>query len=814
MEKQTFNYDFNDFSMLDLKTLLYKVLSYWKWFLVSIVISMLISKYINDSSQRIYSLESMIAVKEEQNPLFTSSTNIAFNWGGPSDKVETMKTILQSRTHNEKVVEVSNFYVEYLKKGRFRLEDVYGKVPFKINVHDEHFQLLNTLIKFKFIDNKTVNISIELDEDNQDVTLQEYKTFKTKTFAFPSSQYSKNFSIGYINTDFLNFDIELNGTPSKNQEYFIRFDDFNKVVSRCREINIAAFKTGTSLLKLSLDGPNKNRLVDYLNTTINVLEKDQIESKIRYAVKTKDYIDGLFNEMAVNLNNIQSDLGTFKQKEGIYDLSIEGSAIYDEMKELDSKSLHYQERLNYYKRLETYLKNNESLNENNIPVPAVLDVEDPNIVASIGALVAKSKAKEIILQTVTSSHPDVKKLNQEIVLEKSSLLENIKNLKNETLTQLNSYNNRLNSNLSKLKKLPIKEQGLLSLERKYAITEQNFNFLKQKSYEAGTAIASNVSDIKVIDMAKDIGQSPFKPKTGFNTLIGLLLSLIIPLIIILIKEYFNTKIFTVEEIENTSKIPILGVIGNNDKKTNLVVFNYPKDVISEAYRALRSNVQFLLKRDVKSHIILTTSSISGEGKTVTSINLASVFALSGKKTIVVGTDLRKPKLADDFKLDINIGMVNYLIGEKTAEEVIQKTEYDNLYILLSGSVPPNPSELLLSDETSKLMEYLRQNFDYIILDAPPVGIVSDAQELFKFADVILYIIRQGYTEKGMLKLVENKHDKGGMQNVSYVLNDFTLSKRHGYGYGYGYGYGSYGYGNIQNTKKSIFKRIINWFKIK
>jgi len=229
---------------------------------------------------------------------------------------------------------------------------------------------------------------------------------------------------------------------------------------------------------------------------------------------------------------------------------------------------------------------------------------------------------------------------------------------------------------------------------------------------------------------------------------------------------------------------------------------------------LRSNVQFLLKRDVKSHIILTTSSISGEGKTVTSINLASVFALSGKKTIVVGTDLRKPKLADDFKLDINIGMVNYLIGEKTAEEVIQKTEYDNLYILLSGSVPPNPSELLLSDETSKLMEYLRQNFDYIILDAPPVGIVSDAQELFKFADVILYIIRQGYTEKGMLKLVENKHDKGGMQNVSYVLNDFTLSKRHGYGYGYGYGYGSYGYGNIQNTKKSIFKRIINWFKIK
>ena len=238
----------------------------------------------------------------------------------------------------------------------------------------------------------------------------------------------------------------------------------------------------------------------------------------------------------------------------------------------------------------------------------------------------------------------------------------------------------------------------------------------------------------------------------------------------------------------------------------MLVFEHSKSPISEAYRALRSNMQFMLKRGAKSNVILVTSSISGEGKTLTSINLASVFAVSEKKTILVGVDLRKPKIAEEFGLKANdLGLSHYLSGQKTVDEVINKNLYKNFDLMLSGPVPPNPSELLLSEKTAEMMAYLRENYEYIILDAPPIGAVSDAQELFQYTDSIVYLIRQGHSEKGLLKNIESKHKRGELPSISYVLNDFTFSKRNGYGYGYG----GYGYGYYEKEATPWYKRIFS-----
>ncbi len=804
MEDQGSSFDFNEFSALDIKALLLKILSYWKWFIVSVLISYFVTKYINGYQQRIYSLNSLITVKDEQNPIFSSSTNIAFNWGGPSDKVETIKTILQSRTHNEKVVQEMQYYIDYLQEGKYRKEDVYGRVPFKITVDTAQYQLINTLIKLVFVSEDKVKLSIDF--NNQlNRSLLNYHHTKKLVYTAPENIYNQEFPIGEINTDFLGIRLGLFGKPQLEKEYFVRFRDFNGTVGHYRGIRVATAKKGTSLIELSLDGPNKIRLVDYLNTTVKVLSKDQIAAKIRYAVKTKEYIDTLFEDMSGNLKIIEEDLGEFKQKQNIYNLSAEGSAIFNELLQLDGQTRHYQDRLDYFRSLESYIKSHDSFDANTVPVPAVLEMEDAKISNSIGTLVTKSKMRETLLQTVTPDYPPLKQLNAEIQLERSALLENLSMLYIETNKNLGKVKNRLNSNQYKLNKLPQKEQKLLSFERRYAITEQNYNYLKQKSYEAGTAIASNVSDIKVIDTAKDIGQGFYKPNRSFNTMIGLLLALVIPLVFILINEFFNNKIHTVEEVENNFKIPILGVVGTKKEKSNLVVYDEPKSAMSEAYRALRSNVQFMLKRNVKSHVLLLTSSISGEGKTLTAINLASVFALSGKKTVLVGVDLRKPKIAEDFKLDKKVGLVHYLINQKQPEDIIQQTKYDNLDVILSGPVPPNPSELLLSEATSKFMDYLKESYEYILLDAPPIGAVSDAQELFQYADTVLYLVRQGHTDKGLLKMIETKYKRGEVKNISYVLNDFTFSKRHGYGYGYG----GYGYGYYNKEEESFFKRIFS-----
>jgi capsular exopolysaccharide synthesis family protein len=806
MENQNIPFDFNEFSSLDIKALLMKIVSYWKWFLASLLIAFFATKYYNEYQERIYSLKTLITVKDENNPIFSSSTNIAFNWGGTSDKVETIKTILKSRTHNEKVVQNMQYYVEYLQKGKYRMEDIYGKVPYSVHIDTSQYQLINTLIKLEFLSETQVRLSINF-EKNLNRTLLKHHDSSRLAFTASKDGYSQEFPIGLINTDFLHIDLKLIKKPQLNKAYYLKIRDFNSTVGHYRGLVVSTAKKGTSLIELSFKGSNKARIVDFLNTTVKVLEKDQIAAKIKYAVKTKAYIDTLFSEMSHSLKNIESDLGDFKQKQNIYNLSAEGTAIFNDVLALDDQTLNLQDRLDYFLSLKNYINTHDSFEANTIPVPAVLKMEDSKISKSIGVLISKYKIRETMLQTVTPEFPTLKQLDAEITLERNALLENLSMLELETSKSLKRVKKRLNSNQYRLKKLPQREQKLLSFERKYAITEKNYNYLKQKSYEAGTAIASNVSDVKVIDTAKDIGQGFIEPNKKFNTLAGMLLALILPLIFVLLNEFFNNKISTVEEVENSYKIPVLGVIGSKTEKTNLVVFENPKSAISESYRALRSNVQFLLKRGAKSHIMLLTSSISGEGKTLTAMNLASVFALSGKKTILVGVDLRKPKIAEDFNMNNKIGFVHYLINQKTAEEVIQHTDYENLDILLSGPIPPNPSELLLSKETENMMGYLRENYEYIILDAPPIGAVSDAQELFRYADTILYLIRQGHTDKGLLKMIETKYKRKEVTNISYILNDFTFSKRHGYGYGYG-GYG-YGYGYYQKEKLPFYKRIFS-----
>ncbi len=814
MENRPSSFDSKEFAALDIKALISKILSYWKWFVVSLVVAYFLTKYINGYQQPIYSMSSLITVKEEKNPIFSSSTNIAFNWGGPSDKVETIKTILQSRTHNEKVVQEMQYYIDYLQEGKHRMQDIYGRVPFKVIVDTTKYQLSNTLLKLEFLSEDRVKLSIDY-ANNPNRSLLNYHNSKRQVFTAPNNTYSQEFPIGKIQTDFLSITLDVFRKPQLGKEYFIRFKSFNGTVGHYKNIRVATAKKGTSLMTLSLVGPNKNRLVDYINTTVEILAKDAIEAKIKYAVKTKQYIDTVFEDESNNLKKIEKDLGDFKKQQNIYNLSTEGSAIFSELLQLDSKKRHYQDRLVYFQTLKTYINSHDSFDENTVPVPAVLEMEDGKISQSIGDLVSKSKMRETLLQSVTSDYPPLKQLNADIELERNSLLENLSMLYIETNKNLKRDENRLNSLQFKLNKLPEKEQKLLSYERRYAITEQTYNYLKQKSWEAGTAIASNVSDIKVIDNAKDIGGGYLSPNKSRNTMIGFALAIILPLVLIVISAFFNNKIQTVEEVETKFRIPILGVLGSHNEKSNLIVFNKPKSALSEAYRALRSNVQFMLKRNADSHILLFTSSISSEGKTITAINLASVLALSGKKTILVGVDLRKPKIAEEFGLSKKVGLVHYLINKKKPEEIIQKTEYENLDILLSGPVPPNPAELLMSEATSNMLDYLRTKYEYILLDAPPIGAVSDAQELFKYADAILYLVRQGRTDIGALKMIETKYKRGDVKNISYILNDFAFSKRHSFGYGYGgygYGYGGgygYGYGYNNQEKESFFKRIFN-----
>ena len=242
----------------------------------------------------------------------------------------------------------------------------------------------------------------------------------------------------------------------------------------------------------------------------------------------------------------------------------------------------------------------------------------------------------------------------------------------------------------------------------------------------------------------------------------------------------------------------------------MVAFEKPKSAVAESFRAIRSSLQFIYKnqKDANgSKTLMFTSSISGEGKTFCSINTATVYALSGKKTVIVGLDLRKPKIFDDFDVKNDIGAVNYLINDGNLEDITRKTHIPNLDIILSGPIPPNPSELLMSKRMSALIAELKTKYDMIILDTSPLGLVTDALELSQHADATIYMVRLNYTKKGMLSMVNSKYKKGELKNVNLLLNFYRHKKGAGYGYGYGYGYGAYGDSYLENEKRGFFYKI-------
>jgi capsular exopolysaccharide synthesis family protein len=444
--------------------------------------------------------------------------------------------------------------------------------------------------------------------------------------------------------------------------------------------------------------------------------------------------------------------------------------------------------------LKNYLKS--SVDFSKLPAPTVAGIDEPNINANVTKLIALSIQRSNLVYSIKG---DVyyERIDNEIQSIKKVLLENVNSYRNALQYDLNLANQKIAKVENEISKLPENKQEWLKLSRKYNLSDGIYNTFLQKRSEASIVKAANLSDIQFIDPAKDVGAGLLGPKTSVNYVLAFFMGLIVPLILVFFIFFITNSIQNVEDISSLTQLPLLGIVGVKYSESNLSVFEKPKSALSESFRAIRSSLQFLYKKQSieGTKTLMLTSSVSGEGKTFCSINIATVFALSEKKTIILGLDLRKPKIFDDFNIKNDIGVVNYLIGQKTLGEVIQHTHIPFLDVITSGPIPPNPSELILGESMKEMMERLKKEYDYIILDTPPVGLVSDALELAQFCDVTLYVVRQNFTKKEMLTLLNNRSKRGELNNISIIFNGYENKAKYGVGYGYGYGYGySYGYG--------------------
>ena len=805
--------DIKDFNILetqnsfDFKGFLSKLISYWKWFIVCLILTFTIAYQVNIRKEKIYGMETLIVVKDENNQLFSSNTSLVFNWGGTSDKVQTVITTLKSRSHNEIVVRDLQFYIHYLKQGEYNFQDAYGETPFKVVIDENKGQVANQLLKIKFLNQNQFELSTTF--ENAIAELYHYADNTKSNVKVPMGDYKRTFDINEkVELPFLSFKLtqDLMNLNNLEQEYFIKFSDFNGTVANYKNVDVEADIKGGSIIKIAKAGTNKARLVDFLNSTVKTLKKRQLDSKNQFATNTIRFIDSTLVDVEKQMNEAEGDLKSFRRDKNVYMLDGGGEALTSKLSEYDVQKDIVNRKLSYYNLLKNYLEKNNDYSK--LPAPTVAGIEDPNIIGNVSKLIQLSTERSDLAYSVKN---DKMFADFDVQMEsvKKILLNNIASSKSALQIDLSLLAKNINNAESTIRQLPEQQQDLINFTRKFNLKDNIYTTFLEKRAEADIIRASNLSDIEFIDPAKDVGDGLIGPKTGVNYILALLLGLGIPFLIVFIKTLLDNSIHTTDDIEKLTRIPIIGVIGKNTDMGNLAVFDKPKSAIAESFRGIRSSLQFIYKKQKieGSKIVMLTSSISGEGKTFCTMNLAAVFAMSGKKSVIVGLDLRKPKLFNDFNIDNSIGAVNYLIGQRKLSEIVQNTHIPDLDIITSGPIPPNPAELIISDAMGELIEELKEIYDYIILDTPPVGLVSDALELAQYCDATLYIVRQEVTKKGMLSVVNEKHKRGELHNISIVLNDFR--KKSKYGYNYGYGYGDYGENDYEKTSnKNFFKRLL------
>jgi capsular exopolysaccharide synthesis family protein len=532
-----------------------------------------------------------------------------------------------------------------------------------------------------------------------------------------------------------------------------------------------------------------------------------LDFKNQTVEKTIEFIDQQLGFISDSLTIAESKLESFRLSNKLIDLSSEGSAIKTKLEDYTKEKITVGLQKQYYDYLSDYLNTKNESGE--IVSPSVMGVTDNMLITLVEELSSLQLQKKQIRYNFSGNQPAITLIDSKIDDARKALDENVRNSIINVERTLKDIDGRITSVEGELNKLPGTERKLINIQRKFDLNNTVYTYMLEKRSEAGIAKASNVSGNRIIDRAEAFNAEMIAPKKNRNYLIALLLGFLLPGLYIIIVEQFQNKILDKKDIEKGTRVPVIGFIGHNNSKNEIPVISKPGSALAESFRSVRTNLRYYLNGENKA-VISVTSAISGEGKTFVSLNLATVIAMLGKRTLLVGLDMRRPRLnkllgSSDYK-----GLSNFLIGESDFESIINRTEGSDLHFISSGPVPPNPSELIESERMKEFMRQAKEKYDYIILDTPPAGMVSDAMLLGFYSDVNIFVIRQRFSFKSTLDLIQSIFDKKELKNLTIAINDIHISGYFGYGlrygygpyqgYGYSYGHSQYGSNGVRNRK--------------
>jgi len=791
----------NEEQTVDIKQLIFLFLNHWYLFLIGAVVALVAGFLINRYKPNVYQTTGTVLIKDAHSSYDATAIMTNGSFSGYQN-VDNEMAILRSYTLKDRAVRKMNIEVTYMEKGRVATSELYKASPFTVEFDRAVPQAVGLEYSIVSLGEDTIVLHATSEGYNKyDFILSQIVQSSSGAKVDVTTKCKQG---EMVDNGYNRFRIVLNDNYrpgiDDNRKLSFWLNSYASLVRQNGSFSVSTTSKQSSVIAVTSSGYNAKKIVDFTNTLMNEYVSRGLEKKNVVSENTIEFIDNELEGIQESLSSAESDLKDFREQNDVMNLDVQANQVYNNLRALEKERAEMGVNVKIYKRLQDYIK--VQINDpENLAIPSTMGINDPLLNQLARDLVTLAQTKATKLLTQTEQHPEIIKLNEQIVTTKRALLENVNNIVDNAQMSLNEIDRRIAVLEGESRRLPDKQQQLINYQRNFKFNEDTYKYLMQRRAEAQILKASNTPDNEILDIARPERTTKISPRTAMNYLIALIIGLLIPALYLFLKNYFNVAITDRKDVEKLTRFPIVGQVAQTSDTNPLVVINSPKSPIAESFRSIRTNIEFLTQGKSKS-TILVTGDMQSIGKTFNSINIASIYAFYGKKTVLLGFDMRKPKLFQEFGLNNNVGISSFLSNREPFENIIQTApQVPNLDIITSGPIPPNPAELIASEKCDEFFKLLKEKYDYIIIDTPPLGLVTDAFLLMRFADVKLFIVRQGVTNKNIFgSIIKDLEDRG--IDASIVINGIQTNKgyygkrygsyRYGYGYAYGYGYGRYG----------------------
>ncbi len=775
MEENKSNPNFNpnksELSSLSFRDLFYKYVRFLPIFVLAVAVALLGAYLYLRWTVPEYSAAGSMVIKNERSGGGSGDKFEELFGNNKSQNIQSEIEILKSRPLMMRVVNKLNLQFSYYAIGKIKTINTYRQGPFLVKAKQIADSSRNFGFKVKFVSDD----EFQLDEG--------------------ATRYKFGQEISTTNGIFV-FQPNI-GKPSSTVYKVQWKPTYAAAGTHVSELTIIPKTVGTGILNISMRTPNPQLGADIINKLMEEYSAYTVEQKALSSDQILSFIDGRLVDIGKKLDSVQRMFLDYQVKYNLIDAEVQSTNYFDVISTSDKEINVQNVKMNVAGMIDQYLsdKKNEFTR---VVVPSSLGLDDPTLNDLVAAYnKSQIDRKQLLDGNVPPGHPLVKELDGKVEKLRVSIRESLKNIKAATAGLLQDVKKRSNLSEDQLRAMPVKLKELAEIRRQVETYQGLFKLFTEKKEETAITKAANIPNSEIIDRSYP-NMQPVKPNRRSIQALAILLGVAIPALFIFISEVLNDKVTTRFDIEKITQAPILGEIGHSYSENTLVVSKTTRSMVAEQFRIIRSNLQYVLNKKDKA-VIITTSSFSGEGKSYVSTNMGAVLALAGKRTIVLEFDIRKPKVLSGLGMPKGPGITNFMVGKiNNLEELIRPVpDHENLFILGCGPVPPNPSEMLLDPRLDDMFNWLKNHFDIVIIDTAPVGMVSDAMTLSKYADCTLYLVRQSHTFKKQIALIDEFYTANKLPKVSIIINDVKLKPGYGYygygryGYGYGYGYGSY-----------------------